>query len=176
MAGIDDRINPVTGRSYGSGFRSAPGNPGQNFGTGWQANNYYGNQSQQEDPMAGGQLNKVKKDVAAGSDFSGYQNQLNALMQNPSSIQNDPSYQFRLQGGEQAINRSAAARGMGNSGNVLAELTKYGQGMASEEYGNQFNRLNDLMRNSQRFGIETGYYKPPAKNAGWSFSNQPSWY
>lgn len=95
-----------------------------------------------------------------GADFGQYQNQLNALLQNPSSIQNDPSYQFRLGQGQQAIERSAAARGMGASGNVLAELAKYGQGMASEEYGNQFNRLRDLMRGAQQFGLDSGYYAP----------------
>jgi hypothetical protein len=104
---------------------------------------------------------EMRDRMKSGSDFSVYQNQLQGLLNNPSSIQNDPSYQFRLGQGNQAINRSAAAKGMLGSGNVLAELAKYGQGMASQEYDNQFNRLSDLMKNSQQFGIGSGYYTPP---------------
>lgn len=96
-----------------------------------------------------------------GADFSGWQNQLMDLLKNPSSIQNDPSYQFRLGQGEQAINRSAAAKGMLGSGNVLAELAKYGQGMASEELGNKTNTLAGLMGGAQKFGVATDYFKQP---------------
>lgn len=111
-------------------------------------------------------VDQMTSQVRQGSDFSGYQNQLQGLLNNPSSIQNDPSYQFRLNQGNQAINRSAAARGMLGSGNVLAELAKYGQGMASEEYGNQFNRLSDLMKNAQQFGLNAGYYAPQMPTQG----------
>ncbi len=99
-----------------------------------------------------------------GADFSGWQNQLMGLLNNPSSIQNDPSYQFRLDQGNQAINRSAAAKGMSNSGNVLAELMKYGQGMASEELGNKTNTLANLMGGAQKFGIATDYFKQPTSS------------
>lgn len=44
-----------------------------------------------------------------------------------------PGYNWRLQQGQQAIERSAAARGMRNSGNVLKDLMRFGQGMASDE-------------------------------------------
>lgn len=46
----------------------------------------------------------------------------------------DPGYQFRLQQGERAINRAAAARGGRNSGRTLKELAQFGQGLASEEF------------------------------------------
>lgn len=95
-----------------------------------------------------------------GADFGQYQNQLNKLLQDPSSIQNDPAYQFRMQQGQEAINRSAAAKGTLNSGGVLAELEKYGQGMASQERQNQINTLADLMRGQQQFGVASGYYDP----------------
>lgn len=52
----------------------------------------------------------------------------------------DPSYQWRLDQGLDAITRKAAAAGFTGSGNVLKELTDYGQGLASTEYGNQFQR------------------------------------
>lgn len=72
-----------------------------------------------------------------------YMEQLNRLMTqgfNP----NDPAYKARMQAGTSAIERSAAAKGMLGSGNTLAELTQFGQGLASQEYQNQFARLAEL--------------------------------
>ena len=43
-------------------------------------------------------------------------------MENPDSIQNSGAYRFAFDQGQQAIERSAAAKGMLNSGNILAEL------------------------------------------------------
>jgi len=105
----------------------------------------------------------MRKQVAQGSDFSGNLKSLQDLISKPSSFQADPSYQWRLDQGNQAINRSAAAKGMLGSGNVLAELAKYGQGMASQEYGNQFGRLSDLVRQQQNFGLRSGYFSEPAR-------------
>lgn len=121
-----------------------------------------------QDPRNNPEYMAMRQQVSQGSTFAPYQTRLQGLLNDPSNIQNDPSYQFRLQQGNQAINRSAAAKGMLGSGNVLAELAKYGQGMASEEYGNQFNRLSDLMRGAQRFGLASGYFREPAKTtSGW---------
>lgn len=52
----------------------------------------------------------------------------------------DPGYQFRLSEGENAINRNALARGRFNSGAVLKELQGYNSNLASQEYGNAFDR------------------------------------
>ena len=54
----------------------------------------------------------------------------------------DPGYRFRLQEGLKALDRSAAARGGLLSGNHLRGVTQFGQNLASEEYGNAFNRYN----------------------------------
>jgi hypothetical protein len=56
----------------------------------------------------------------------------------------DPGYQFRMDEGTRAIERSAAARGMGLSGSVLRELARYGQGLGSQEYGNVYNRISGI--------------------------------
>ena len=93
-----------------------------------------------------------------GSDFSQEQNQLTGLLNDPSKIQQTAGYQFDVDQGNQAINRSAAAKGSLNSGGVLAELAKYGQGMASREYGNQVNRLSGIIGQKQNFGVGSGYY------------------
>lgn len=56
----------------------------------------------------------------------------------------DPGYGFRFDEGQRAIERSAAARGMGLSGGILRELARYGQGLGSAEYGNVYNRLSAI--------------------------------
>lgn len=61
----------------------------------------------------------------------------------------DPSYAWRFNQGQQAIDRSAASRGMLLSGSQLKASQEFGQGMASQEYGNQFNRLSGLAQNAQ---------------------------
>jgi hypothetical protein len=59
---------------------------------------------------------------------------------NPNFMPQDPSYNFRMQEGQKAINAGLASRGLGSSGSALRALTKYGQDLASQEYGNAFNR------------------------------------
>jgi len=80
-----------------------------------------------------------------------YANKLKALMANPDSIANTGAYQFQYNQGQQALERSAAARGMSGSGNVLAELMKYGQGQASQAYDTEANRLAALSGNENQF-------------------------
>ena len=55
----------------------------------------------------------------------------------------DPAYQFDLQQGQQAIQRSAAASGGLASGGTLKSLSDYSQGQASNEYQNAYNRFMD---------------------------------
>ncbi len=59
----------------------------------------------------------------------------------------DPSYQFRLNQGLDAINANAATRGLLQSGGTLKALTNYGQQAASQEYGNAYNRWNNDQTN-----------------------------
>jgi hypothetical protein len=71
-----------------------------------------------------------------------YVTQLNQLMQGGvSAVAADPSVQARQRAGQDALARSLAARGFLGSGNILEELQSKGQEIASQEYGNQFNRL-----------------------------------
>ena len=55
-------------------------------------------------------------------------------------FQADPGYAFRLQEGMKALERSAAARGGLLSGATLKGVQEYGQGLASQEFTNAFNR------------------------------------
>lgn len=79
---------------------------------------------------------------------NGYADQLKTLMTGQFSP-SDPSYSWRFQQGQQAVERSLAARGLLQSGNAAIELQQYGQGMASQEYGAQFNRTLSAMGASE---------------------------
>lgn len=58
--------------------------------------------------------------------------------------QTDPGYEFRQAEGEKAINRAAAARGGFNSGGTLKDLSRFNSNLASQEYGNAWNRLSSM--------------------------------
>lgn len=76
-------------------------------------------------------------------------------MENPSfqhdfsatDFQTDPGYQFRLEQGQQAIERSAAASGSLSTGSTLKALTQYNQDFASNEYQNAYNRFTQNQTN-----------------------------
>jgi hypothetical protein len=55
---------------------------------------------------------------------------------------NNPAYQFQLKQGQQALDRSSAARGMGYSGAQMKASQEYGQGLASQQYDKEYNRAN----------------------------------
>lgn len=113
---------------------------------------------------------QMKEQQKAGADTSTYGTRLKDLMSDPSKITQTPGYQFAVGQGTQAINRSAAARGQLGGGGVLAELAKYGQGMASQEYGKEVDRLSNLMGQAQQFGVQSGYYRPETYTPGLGIS------
>jgi hypothetical protein len=55
-------------------------------------------------------------------------------------FQADPGYQFRMSEGLKALERSAASRGLLQSGGTLKDITRFGQDAASQEYQNAFQR------------------------------------
>jgi hypothetical protein len=69
-----------------------------------------------------------------------YQKKLSDLMENPGSFSSSPAYQFAYDQGLEALNRKGNVR----SGSKMAALTKYGQGMAGQQYFNQAKLLSDL--------------------------------
>lgn len=84
-------------------------------------------------------LNTISQDQANGTGF--------AAAWDPSNIQNTPGYQFQLQQGNQAIQRSAAAQGGLLSGAAAKAMDQYSQGLAGTTYQNQF---NDYLANSNQ--------------------------
>lgn len=52
----------------------------------------------------------------------------------------DPGYQFRVTEGQKALERSAASKGLLLSGGQLKDLTRFGQDLGAQEYGNVYAR------------------------------------
>lgn len=78
-----------------------------------------------------------------GGEGDFYKNKLRALFQDPGSYAQTPGYKFQFDQGAQALERSAAAKGMLQSGNYLQDLVKYGQGMASTGLSNYAGMLGN---------------------------------
>lgn len=98
--------------------------------------------------LGGKKQKKAQQQAMAAADPFGsqrgmYQGDLRNMMHGGFSP-NDPSYQWRFNQGEQAVERSQAAGGFLNSGNAATALMGFGQGMASQEYQAQYARLSHL--------------------------------
>lgn len=85
-----------------------------------------------------------------------------SLMEQPSidQLQMDPGYAFREQQGMKALNQSMAAKGLGVSGSGIKGALEFGQGLASQEYGNAYNRFMANRANVMNLlqgGVNTGF-------------------
>jgi len=67
-----------------------------------------------------------------------------AAGQAEAALMSAPGFQFRIQEGQKALERSAAARGTLLTGGTLKAITRYGQDFASNEYNNRYNQLYGL--------------------------------
>lgn len=84
-----------------------------------------------------------------------------SLMNQPTidQLQMDPGYAFREQQGMRALNASAAARGLGISGANISGAQEFGQELASQEYGNAYQRFMQNRANQMALlqgGVGTG--------------------
>lgn len=82
------------------------------------------------------------------------------------AFQDSPGQQFLRERGEQAVLRNAAATGGLKGGNVMKALSDYGQGMAQQDFQNQFNRLGNVAdRGLTAAGQQTSLYDRQAAAA-----------
>lgn len=99
-------------------------------------------------------------------------NRLRAMMSGgPEAAQNflqmDPGYKFRLAEGLKALDRQAAARGGLISGGALKAAQRYGQDVASQEFGAAYNRLANLANlGPQSAGVMSNLGQNYASNVG----------
>jgi len=70
-----------------------------------------------------------------------------------------PGYQFRLDEGMREVDAGAAAKGMLRSGATLKGEQRFAQGLASEEFGNYYNRLYQLSGLGANAAAATGGYE-----------------
>lgn len=95
--------------------------------------------------LAGGQsgLTELLRQLGLGGDANsqgyGFLNQ----KYTGQDIYDDPSYKFRFAEGQKAAERSLAAQGTYLAPGGAQALQDYGQGMASQEYQNAYNRFNN---------------------------------
>lgn len=93
-----------------------------------------------------------------------------------SDFQKDPGYDFRMQEGQKALERSAAARGGLQSGGFMKALGRYGQDYASGEYQNAYNRFtNDQTSRYNKLAGIAGVGQTAnagLANAGQNYANQ----
>ena len=79
----------------------------------------------------------------------------------------DPGYQFRMSESMKALERSAAARGILQSGGTLKDITRFGQDAASQEYENAFRRyLAERQQKLQPLEYRIGLGQNAASNQG----------
>jgi len=74
---------------------------------------------------------------------------LKSLMASPSSITETPWYQFSMSEGLRGLQNKALAGGKFFSGQTTRDVLKFSQGLASQEYGNEFNRRFSLAQLGQ---------------------------
>jgi hypothetical protein len=85
-----------------------------------------------------GALNQLNSDPSLTAGFS----------YDSSNLQNDPGYQFQLQQGLQALQRSQAATGI-TGGAAAKAAEQYGQGLAGTSYNTAYNRAFNTFEANQ---------------------------
>jgi hypothetical protein len=154
-AGVNPNITAAAGAA-GAGVTSAAGTAATNAGTAAA----YGGQ-QVTGTAASGGANVAGAATTANAGLNPYSTagatasgQLNTIAANGNQqptlaqLQISPAYQFQLQQGENALNRSAAAAGGALSGGNIAQSEAYAQGMAGTAYQNAFQDFETAQQNN----------------------------
>lgn len=90
-------------------------------------------------------------DYASGAPFS----YADWQAPSPDQVLQDPSYLWRKGQGEDSLQRWAAAKGTLNDSGTATALMDYGQGAASQEYGNVYGREFDIYRTNRAGALDT---------------------
>lgn len=101
--------------------------------------------------------------LGAGTDALSQLQALNAG--DYSGFNESPDYRFAYDQGLQALDRSAAAGGALYSGGADADRIAFGQGLASQQYNNYYNKISDLARLGQNSAVGAGSLGQSSANA-----------
>ena len=105
-----------------------------------------------------------------GPSRSMYVDQLNQLMNNPSSVTSLPGYQFGLDQGEQALTRNLASQGLTGSGTAAAAIPEFAGEYASNAFQRQLQNLMSL--SGANFGEAGAMGAAQMRTAGQNTFNQ----
>lgn len=81
---------------------------------------------------------------------------LSAMLQPGYDHTTSPGYQFRFGEGQRAVESSGASKGMLMSGGTLKDLTRFGQGIAADDFNDQFNRTASVAAGGQQVNTTLG--------------------
>lgn len=109
---------------------------------GWAA----GDIASHEDWLKGEAMRQAKAQYQPGEQGADYGSLLKKFSME--DFEADPGYQFRMDEGMRGVEGGAAARGGLLSGAALKAIQKYGQGLASQEYGNAYGRFENDKTNT----------------------------
>jgi len=155
LGSISKGFSNLTGNSTGavSGGGSSSYGSGGNMRLGdllGDGNSYLGQDEAKKKLLKANQASQavMQPYVQSGADANARLSSLLGLGGNSSqqsisdALTSTPGYQFRLNQGQQALERSQAARGGLFSGRALKASQEYGQGLAEQEYQNAVNNLS----------------------------------
>lgn len=91
---------------------------------------------------------------------------LSRFMQSPGEFERTPGYDFLLNEGLNAVDAQHAAQGSVGSGARDKDRMAYAQGVAAQEYGNQFNRLQNMANMGQQAAGAAAGYQAQAGQVG----------
>jgi hypothetical protein len=141
MAGIWTAVGLTAASAIGGAVASSQASRSQENA----ANRAAGTQRDQLAATTAAQQPFHEAGVAATNELGGYYGLPGYAPVDPSKqIQSLPGYQFQLNQGTQAIDRSQASRGLLNSGATGKALAQYGQGLAQSYSGQYVQGLQDI--------------------------------
>lgn len=94
--------------------------------------------------------------ISSLADMYGFGKNNNSGTPDYSAFTNSPDYQFAFNQGTAALDASAASKGLLLSGAQVKDAQTFGQGLASQQYGNYVNRLLSLSQIGASAGTSAG--------------------
>jgi hypothetical protein len=136
-AGIGGALLSANASSDAADTAANASNRASDASIGEQRRQFDINQANQQPFLTGGTnaFNRLSRGFDPGGEFTGNLSSADFL------ANKDPGYAFRMDEGMKALDRTAAARGGMLSGGALRGAQQFGQGLASQEYQNAFNRF-----------------------------------
>jgi hypothetical protein len=103
------------------------------------------------------QYDQTRADFAPWREAGGQAiGQLSGMLQPGYDHTTSPGYQFRFNEGQRAVDSSGAARGLSMSGGTLKDMMRFGQGIAADDFNDQFSRVATVANGGQQANTTLG--------------------